>query len=375
MGSDAATVAPVSEKGQRSRHILRRLAGPLIAVATLLLLLGGLELVGTLWERNTAQGPLGWTLVASRRMPLVPHGVDEQPYWLLEPGQDYNWEGIPVHINSRGFRGDEFEVPKPTGTYRILNVGDSVAFGWEVMQEDTYGQQLAAMLNERDDGSRYEVINAGVPGWNLETARNFLLQEGLSYQPDLILLDITVVNDIYGGGPGAKEASDLFAWLRDNTHAWPFLTTQARFLLARQRGPEAIPVLNPPRQAKAYYPLDDNSDIYDRPWRNIAEIEEAAQKQGIDFVAVAFPTALQFNSAAHPDVPQRVLAERAGEAGIPFLDLLPIYRQTCEEADSGACEGFENLLSVDVWMHPSPMGHQLAAQQIGDLIVEQIASE
>ena len=62
-------------------------------------------------------------------------------------------------------------MPKPAGTYGILNLGDSVVFGWEVRQEDTYGKQLEKMLNTqanlnlvRTNESGYEVINAGVPG-------------------------------------------------------------------------------------------------------------------------------------------------------------------------------------------------------------------
>jgi len=338
--------------------------GLLISAVTLLLCLGSVELAGYLWERSTAQGPLGWTLVASRRLHLERHGSPDHPYYLFRPNEDYLWEGIPVHINSRGFRTEEFAVPKPVGTYRILNVGDSVAFGWEVRQEDTYGKQLERILNARNDRCRYEVINAAVPAWTIEMERNFLLQEGLDYQPDMVLLDITVVNDIYGRGPAVSEKQTLFQWLRDHTHFWPFLTIQARFLLAKKRGSEVITVLNPPRSAAAYYPLDKDSPIWDEVWAPIAEMGQACQQRGIRFLVVAFPTAFQLNSAAHPDVPQRVLGQRAAAAGIEFVDLLPIYRQACDDAMPGACEGYENLLFADVWMHPNPLGHQLAAETL-----------
>ncbi len=211
---------------------------------------------------------------------------------------------------------------------------------------------------------KYEVINAGIPGWTLESERNFLLQEGLSYHPDMVILDITLVNDIYGRGPAVSEKHTLFQWLRDHTYFWPFLTTQVRFLLARKRGPEAIPVLNPPRNAAAYYPLDEKSPVWDEVWAPIAEMAQACRQRGIRFVVVAFPTAFQLNSAPHPNVPQRVLARRTAAADIEFVDLLPIYRQTCDQAAPGACEGYENLLFADVWMHPNPLGHRLAAEAL-----------
>jgi phospholipase/lecithinase/hemolysin len=46
------------------------------------------------------------------------------------------------------------------------------------------------------------------------------------------------------------------------------------------------------------------------------------------------------------------------------VDLLPIYRQACDDAAPGACEGYENLLFADVWMHPNPLGHRLAAEAL-----------
>jgi hypothetical protein len=331
---------------------------------------GGVELTGYLWEQQTAQSSLGWTLVGARRLHLVRHGSADQPYYLLAPNEDVVWRGIPVHMNSRGFRTQEFKLPKPPGTFRILNVGDSIVFGWEVKQEDTYGKQLEHRLNARGSSPQYEVINAGVPGWNPQDERNFLLQEGLSYQPDAVILDITVVNDIYGGGPAATESSSLFQWLRDNTYSWPFLTIQARFLLSRRQGPEAIPVLNPPKNADAYYPLNDNDPIYGKMWDIIGEMAAACKARNIPFIILPFPTALQVNSAAHPNTPQRALGQRARAAGVPFIDLLPVYQKWCLDNRPEPCEGFQNQLFSDVWMHPTEIGHRLAADQLIDIFSE-----
>jgi hypothetical protein len=348
----------------------------LVVVVTLSLCLSGLELAGYLWERSAAQGPQGWTLVASRRLDLERHGSEEHPYTLFRPNEHYLWEGIPVHINSRGFRTEEFAVSKPAGTYRILNVGDSVAFGWRVRQEDTYGKRLERRLNAYSEAQHYEVINAGIPGWSLAAARNFLLEEGLGYQPDLVVLDVTVVNDIYGHRSAASGrqsgAEGLirmgFQWLRDSTYGWPFATIQVRFLLAKQVGPEAFPQLHPPRRAAAYYPLDEQSPVWDEVWTFIDEMHRACLQHGMRFIIVAFPTAFQLNTAAHPDIPQRVLATRSVMVGAEFLDLLPIYQQACADAAPGACEGYDNLLFADVWMHPNRLGHQLTAEALHTIL-------
>ena len=326
--------------------------------------MGMLELIGYIWETKTAQGPLGWTLVGARRLKLEENGSAEQPFYKLRPFENYNWEGIPVNINSLGFRNEEFSIQKSSDTYRILNLGDSIAFGWKVRVEDTYGKKLERLLNESSDGTRYEVINAGVPTWNLESERNFLLQEGLKYQPDFVILDVTVVNDIYGTGPAISENRSLFQWLRDHTYGWPFLTINMRFLLAKQIGPEAIPVLNPPKEAGWYYPLDENDETWNRIWEPIKEMYQATQAEDIDFVMIIFPTAYQVNSAGHPNTPQRVLIERAKQVDMKYIDLLPLYKMVCKEAKPAECEGYENLLFADVWMHPNVLGNQLASEKL-----------
>ena len=342
--------------------------GLVISFVTVLICFGVLELIGYVWEAKTAQGPLGWTLVGARRLKLEKNGSVEQPYYKLKPYENYNWEEIPISINALGFRNEEFSVQKPKDTYRILNLGDSVAFGWEVRMEDTYGKKLERHLNEYSNNIRYEVINAGVPTWNLEAERNFLLEEGLKYQPDLVILDVTVVNDIYGENKALSEDRSLFQWLRDHTYGWPFLTTNVRFLLAKQMGPEAFPVLNPPKEASGYYPLDENDEIWDRTWGLIEEMYQATRAEDVDFIMIIFPTAYQVNSADHPNTPQRVLVDRANQIDMKYIDLLPIYKTVCKEANPAECEGYENLLFADVWMHPNVLGHQLAYEELVSII-------
>ena len=261
-------------------------SGVLLSIVTFFICIGVFELIGYIWETNTAQGPLGWTLVGARRLKLEKNGLAKQPYYKFKPYENYNWEGIPVSINSLGFRNEEFIVQKPTNTYRILNLGDSVAFGWEVRVEDTYGNKLERYLNENSDGVRYEVINVGIPTWNLVAERNFLVQEGLKYQPDLVILDITVVNDIYGINLANSDDRSLFQWLRDHTYGWPFITTNVRFLLAKNMGPEAIPVLNPPEDAASYYPLNEKDETWVQTWEIIEEMYLATQTTQVDFIMI-----------------------------------------------------------------------------------------
>jgi hypothetical protein len=102
---------------------------------------------------------------------------------------------------------------------------------------------------------------------------------------------------------------------------------------------------------------------------------EAARNKGIPLIVVAFPTAYQLSSQNHPDIPQQVIEERAASAGIPFLDLLPTYEEACRDAGPEACEGYENLLFADVWMHPNVFGHEIASREVEEALTPYLPAD
>jgi hypothetical protein len=343
-----------------------------MAVFSPLLLIGLFEGVAYFWEQGQARGPFAWELVASRRLDWVAYGDASAGYTLMKPGAHYEWQNIPVDINSRGLRDSESSYEKPADTVRILNLGDSIAMGWGVSQGDTYAQKLEESLNSQETGNRrYEVINAGVPGWNLENALAYLQAEGLKYDPDLILLEITIVNDIYGDS--ALDESNrpaLIEWLRTHTYFWPFLTIQMRWAEARFQKKERIPVLDPPKEAAFYFPLDASSDQWTKVWDLIVAMNRLAQAHNIRFGLILFPLEYQVLDEDYSILPQKILNQKATEAEIPVLDLLPIYQQACREKPGGGCFFEDRYLFADVWMHPSLYGHELAAKEIEAYLVQ-----
>lgn len=331
-----------------------------------LLLLGMLEGFAYLWEKKQANGIYAWELVASRRIELVQYPEPGAGYTLMKPGSSYEWQGIPVEINSQGLRGPEIGYEKPAGTFRILNLGDSVAMGWGVREEETYGRQLEMLLNEQSaNGERVEVINAGVPGWNPLNELAYLQAVGIRYQPDVILLDMTIVNDIYGGSAlEAQNRSALVEWFRANTYFWPFLTIQLKTMQAKGEGRDQIDIIDPPTKAASYFPLDSTAEQWDRIWRSILEMKALADAQNAQFLLILFPLEFQVLDEDFSILPQEVLAAKAAEDEIFVLDLLSVFRQACEEKPNRSCELEDRYLFADVWMHPSPLGHKLTATEI-----------
>lgn len=335
------------------------LSGPLL----LLLLLEG---ISYFWERNQANGLYAWELVASRRIEMVEYPEPLPGYTKMKAGQEYLWQGIPVRINPHGLRGPETTYEKPEGTYRILNLGDSVAMGWGVDVEETYGRQLEDRLNrDASANEHYEVINAGVPGWNPENELAYLQAEGMQYQPDLVLYDLTIVNDVYGANALQKDRQPpLQDWLRANTYFWPFLSIQMQWMQARTAGRERIDVIDPPTEAAKYFPLNANAERWDKLWESLLAMDSLAAGQGAEFVLLLFPLEYQVVDENYSTLPQELLVERAQEAGMTVIDLLPVYQEACRAKPEGRCQLEDRYLFADVWMHPSPYGHTITTEAI-----------
>lgn len=127
----------------------------------------------------------------------------------LVPNLEVKIPGGPrIRINSKGFVGVEFSDVKPSGIYRVFALGDSCTFAgdWDV----SYSAFLGRMLNA--DGRRYEVINAGIEGYNSEYALGRLRDDILKYDPDLVTIYIGW-NDLMKVSPSNMSSSGRVSWL------------------------------------------------------------------------------------------------------------------------------------------------------------------
>jgi lysophospholipase L1-like esterase len=139
-------------------------------------------------------GVLAWIDISP--VPLV---ADPELLWRNRPGskktQPINPEayGRPaswsLSIDARGYRSGRSELAADhPGVYRVLCVGDSITYGFNVDANQTYPEQLEALLAKRYPGRRFEVINAGVPGWSWLQGRRYLELEGLALRPDVVVI-------------------------------------------------------------------------------------------------------------------------------------------------------------------------------------------
>jgi lysophospholipase L1-like esterase len=171
-------------------------------------------LYGTRWHRQEEE-----TVMATEeayKKSVQGHGQAVGDYQLYSPERSnayskyfpnevkvtYSPDGktpYEVHINSRGFRGPDFQDEKKPGTLRILTLGASSTFGYRNRDHETYPFQLQRTLDERAPDRHFEVINFSVPHATSDNIVAMFRAEGLALDPDFVTFyegmnDASIVN-------------------------------------------------------------------------------------------------------------------------------------------------------------------------------------
>lgn len=110
---------------------------------------------------------------------------DSSKGWISKPNlRDMKvFDDKVLNTNSKGFRGkNEYPYSKNQDKVRILVLGDSYTFGDEVSDNETYSYYLQEMIPNA------EVINLGVHGYGHDQMLILLKDEGIKYEPDIIIL-------------------------------------------------------------------------------------------------------------------------------------------------------------------------------------------
>jgi hypothetical protein len=143
---------------------------------------------------------LALTEVGVRILAPQPTGLSHQDRY----GLPMHWAGITrylpeygheVSFNWAGMRDREHAEEKPVGVFRVLLLGDSFIEALQVPFEASLPGLLEKALIEQT-GKSIEVVSAGVSGWGTDDELRYLTRYGLEYQPDLVVVAMTLHNDI-----------------------------------------------------------------------------------------------------------------------------------------------------------------------------------
>jgi lysophospholipase L1-like esterase len=115
-----------------------------------------------------------------RVMPPLIYQKSDNPLisYELKPNMTEKAFRSTVTTDSHGFRSEDIDPSKKT----MAVLGDSITFGYGVENQETLPAQLQSLLPD------YNVINAGVPGYNLTQERATYEEKIAPLKPEMLLL-------------------------------------------------------------------------------------------------------------------------------------------------------------------------------------------
>jgi hypothetical protein len=305
---------------------------------------------------------------------------DSYNRFRVKAGSSYY--GFP--INSLGFHDTEFS--RPGGErFRIVALGDSFAFG-VVPYQDNYLTLLEMELERR--GFLAEVLNLGIPRTAPADYLNLLVNEGLALEPDLVLVNFYIGNDLIETYRALKRERPL--------HERSYVVSLLRFALQLRTGVETGVVHDrriysddaPTFSRRSYIEIiGGRSKGYLVGWDGLTESVDAAmeavetiaticRRRGIAVAVVLIPEETQLDpelQAALPLTyrlyregemdylqPNRILSRRLEALATPFLDLYSAF----------AAVAPERRLYKPHDSHWNIAGNRLAAEQIASFLAD-----
>jgi hypothetical protein len=291
------------------------------------------------------------------------HVFSETCGWAPRKGASATIEGSRVALNARGYRGRALAVPRAGGLTRVVVLGDSVAFGLGVSDEQTF----AHLLDFRDNG--IEAGNLAVQGYGPDQELLLLEREGLREDPDVVVLAFCLANDfadavlpvsLYDGRtakPRFRLAGDhlvlddsslrqsptraALQWLSDHSQVFNRLSA-----LAPRGG--LLPDLH--WRARKRDALRDEGYALRLSLALVRRMDALCRERGIAFLVATFPS--QTSYRAKTSLAERFLAALRSD-GIPVVDMAARYR--------GLGLRYKQV-ALDYMGHLGPRGHAAASR-------------
>ena len=122
---------------------------------------------------------------------------EPKPNNIIEDKANWLQYEVKHTINNDGLNERyDYDLQK-RDNYRIITLGDSFTYGQYVNTAENYPETLEDLLNNKiqcknKNTKHYEVLNLGVPGYDVEYSVERFIKRGIKYNPDLI---VWLIND------------------------------------------------------------------------------------------------------------------------------------------------------------------------------------
>jgi hypothetical protein len=261
-----------------------------------------------------------------------------------------NWYDRYWVQNSLGYRDKEWTPEEVAGKTRVMVVGDSVAAGSGIAnQEDRFANRLGQYL-----GDDYAVMVVASPGWDTLDEIEAIIE--YPHAPDMLVLSY-FINDIEGSAyaQGAQrpqirqDPPNWFKPLVDNSYVFNFLYWR----LVR---------LGPQEWATTYWEdwlkkISADPDIRWRHQQELLRIIDGAVSEGIPLFVVVFPNLAAVEESQFLVQPVIELFE---SRGVPVVDVSRIV------ANRDPAQITVNAVDA----HPNEAIHAKVAEKLYSIILD-----
>ncbi len=276
-------------------------------------------------------------------------------------------EGRKIRINSHGLRDRERGWEKPANTKRILGIGDSFTFGYQVKLDECYLKQLERLLNR--NGRQWDVINAGVPGYNMWQYLAYFRHYGYRYQPDIATVGVFFDDfreDPPGrGAPARPDRNRSLSFLRTANlvrNAYELIKYRYRHVLGASwlRSVEQRKALIKGGPEGPILEGTADPEIYRRFENRLAELAMLSRERGVLPLVFLIPDVTQLGNPEFQAV-NEILERICSRRGVDFIDMTPIFE---------GIEEPEKLYLLPHDAHTSPLGHRIIASRLHQWVLE-----
>ncbi|MFZ2079690.1 MAG: SGNH/GDSL hydrolase family protein [Xanthobacteraceae bacterium] len=247
-------------------------------------------------------------------------------------GKPFSSDYDSFHLNSRGFKDVEHNAQKAAGTFRILGIGDSFAFG-VVPYTNNWLTLLKDKLNR--NGKHVELINMGIPGTDPADYLSLFIHEGLELKPDMVLLSFFMGNDF------DERSRSLLSYSYAATAIKFVIDVNTKFEGRIWHGNAKYDDNANSVTDAQYLKLESavssiflkNNKRFERDftdaWSHVREINQICARLGIRFLVVVIPDELQVNDQLQQRViDARRLPPESFDFGLPNNMLIAKFRES-----------------------------------------------
>ncbi len=261
----------------------------------------------------------------------------------LVPNIEIEAHGVMVNTNSFGMRDSE---PNPKRNKRIIVLGDSFSFGFQVSQEKIFPYLIEQALQTKDQ--KYEVLNLAVSGYALKDEVITLKYKGMKWKPEVIIVGY-VMND-----PEVEPIQQIPAYFREPSW-WQYSHVMRLFA----RGKKRIEIMF--KGGGDYYRyLHTDQKSWTSVLNGFDSIRQMADGNNAKVVVILFPDLWhKWDKYPYLDLHKQVAAS-ARDEGFEVIDLLEYFSPySPSELRVSGSDG-----------HPNELAHTLTAQAILEYLGE-----